>query len=182
MQVRDWQEIVRDVVESEEDAAGWEAIAGPRARGVGEDLYLAHPRSGVYQLKTYTKNPFERKGVGSKVARSLDDEIGSYLPNEGTDRFAVHSRPASKRQAESRAQRVQDTFDPRHEVPGSPDELFNELMHAIESPAFGPLTFDADTRPEPLDGLAGTFDEAESVLNAEMEDLIDEDGIGRGFN
>lgn len=50
--------------------------------GVGEDMYLAHPRAGVFFLKTYAKNPYEVRGVGTRVARNLDDEIGSFLPNQ----------------------------------------------------------------------------------------------------
>lgn len=181
MQVRDWREIVRDVVETDADPNDWRAIAGPREGGLGEDLYLSHPRSGVFLLKTYTKNPFERKGVGSRVARSIDDEIGAYMPERGGDRFAVHSQPATRCEAEARAERVQEALQKYAARPAGSDELFEDFMRAIESPAFGPLTFDPRNRPGSLDGLAGTFDEAEDVLDAEVDALIDEDELDRGF-
>lgn len=181
MRVRDWQEIVRDVVESDAEPDEWRALAGPRNRGLGEDLYLAHPGSGVFLLKTYAKNPLERKGVGTQVARSLDEEIGAYLPSDGPEHFAVQPRPTSKQDAEHRARRLNDILKGHREGERSPESLFGDLMGALDSPAFGPLTYDSDRRPDPLDGLAGTFDEEESVLNAEVDDLIDEDGIGRGF-
>lgn len=181
MRIHDWQDVVRDVVESDVDPDGWRAIAGQRDAGLGEDLYLAHPRSGVFLLKTYTKNPFERKGVGTRVARSLDDEIGPYLPDEGSDRFAVHSRPADSSEAETRAKRLRQTVQSHKHGPESGDEFFDDVMQAIGSPAYGPMTFESGSRPEPLDGLANTFEEAEDVLNAEIQDLIDTDGIDRGF-
>ncbi len=182
MRVRDWRDVVRNVVEGDDSPDQWRAIAGPRARGLGEDLYLAHPRSGVYLLKTYAKNPYERKGVGTQVARSLDDEIGSFLPEEeGPERFAVHPRPTSRPEAERRARRLESVFTDHREGHRPPDALFTDLMDAIDSPAFGPLTYDSHARPDPLDGLAESFDAEESTLDAEIQDLIDDDGIDRGF-
>lgn len=35
MRVRDWQDILKDVVESDADAGGWRAVAGDRNGGVG---------------------------------------------------------------------------------------------------------------------------------------------------
>ena len=97
MRVRDWQDVVRDVVDSGVDPEGWRAVAGDRSHGVGEDLYIGHPSAGVYQIKTYAKNPFQVRGVGSQVARRLDDEIGSYLPRESAGgRFAVQSPPRTR--------------------------------------------------------------------------------------
>lgn len=43
MRVRDWQDIVSDVVDSDADPDDWRAVAGDRASGLGEDLYLGHP-------------------------------------------------------------------------------------------------------------------------------------------
>ena len=92
MRVRDWDDIVADVVESGAEPEGWRAVAGDRANGLGEDLYLGHPNSGVFHLKTYAKNPFEVHGVGTQVARRLDDELGTFFPESSdTSRFAVQS-------------------------------------------------------------------------------------------
>lgn len=181
MRVREWQDVVRDVVEADVTPEDWRAIAGPRQGGVGEDLYLAHPGAGVYVLKTYSKNPYELRGVGGQVARSLDDEIGSYLPETGTGHFAVHPAPNDESEAEERAQRVQEVVRTHAAAPTSPDDLVEDLMTAIDSPAFGPLEYDNRSRPDALDGLTDSFDEAERILNAELEDLIDVDEIDRGF-
>lgn len=87
---------MQDVVESSEDPDGWRAAGGKRAGGLGTDRYLGHPRAAVYQIKTYARNPFSVEGVGTRVARRLDGEIGSFLPTEGEGRFAVRS-PATRR-------------------------------------------------------------------------------------
>jgi len=55
-------------------------------------------------------------------------------------------------------------------------------MEAIDSPAFGPMDYEFDGRPDELDELSDTFEEAEELLSSELEDLIDEDDVDRGFH
>jgi hypothetical protein len=182
MRVRDWDDIVEDVVEQNVDPQGWRAVAGDRAGGVGEDLYVGHPAAGVYQLKTYAKNPFDVRGVGARVARHLDDEIGSYLPAESdTGRFAVQSPPDGEDEAEDRASHLEEVIKAHADAPTTPGDLFDDVMEALDSPAFGPMEYDQYDRPNELDELSSTFEEAEELLDAELEDLVDDDGVGRGF-
>ena len=181
MRIRDWQDILEDVVTSGGDPDGWRAIAGTRSRGIGEDMYLGHPREGLFQLKTYAKNPFEVKGVGSRVARKLDDEIGSFLPEEHDQRFAVQSPPEDEDDAEQKARHLTETIKAHADAPTTPDALFDDVMEAIDSPAFGPLEYDLSDRSESLDELADTFEEAESLLEAEFDDIVRDDEVDRGF-
>jgi len=181
MRVRDWDDVVADVVETEAEPSGWRAVAGDRSRGLGEDLYLGHPTAGVYLLKTYAKNPFEVRGVGTRVARRLDEDIGAYLPQENDARFAIRSAPEDAEGAKSRARRFTETVRAHADAPTTPEDLFTDVMEAIESPAFGPMEYDSTARPDRLDDLSASFEEAESVLNAELDDLIDGDEVGRGF-
>lgn len=182
MRVRDWQEIMQEVVEADVEPNDWRAVVGPREGGIGEDLYLGHPRKGVYLLKSYPKNPFRVRGVGSRIARSIDDELDPILPAEATARFGVQQGVDDSETAERRAKRLQETVQTHADAPTTPDALFEDVMEAIESPAFGPLTVDSTTRTERIDSLAGTFDEAEQLLNNELEELLDQDEIGRGFD
>lgn len=181
MRIREWQDVLRDVIESEADPDGWRAVAGDRSRGLGEDLYLGHPNAGVYQLKTYAKNPFRVRGVGTRVARRLDDEIGSYLPEDRGGRFAVRSAPDGEEVAKERAKRLEETVRTHADAPTTPDALFEDVMDAVESPAFGPMEYDSYGRPENLDRLTESFEEAEELLNAELDELIGADDVDRGF-
>ncbi|ADJ15212.1 hypothetical protein [Halalkalicoccus jeotgali] len=181
MRIREWQDILYDVIESGADPEGWRAVAGDRSQGVGEDLYLGHPGAGVYHLKTYAKNPFSVRGVGTRVARNLDDEIGSYLPEDDRGRFALRSAPESDETARRQAKHLEETIRAHADAPTTPDALFEDVMDAVDSPAFGPMEYDSYGRPENLDRLAEGFDEAEALLNAELDELIDADDVGRGF-
>ena len=182
MRVREWDDIVREVVESKAEPDDWRAVGGDRADGLGEDIYLGHPGVGVFQLKTYAKNPHDVRGVGTQVARSIDDEIGHYLPaDDGAGRFAVQTPPESEDEAEETASALEEVVKAHAEAPTTPGDLFDDVMDTLDSPAFGPMEYEMTDRPGGLDELSTTFEEAEDVLNTELDDLIDEDRVGKGF-
>ncbi|RQG97803.1 hypothetical protein [Natrarchaeobius chitinivorans] len=182
MRIREWQDVLEDVTDRDVDPEGWRAVAGDRAGGVGEDMYLAHPRAGVFFLKTYAKNPYQVRGVGTHVARKLDDEIGSFLPREDSGgRFAVQSPPEDEEHAESVAKRLQTVVETHADAPTRPQDFFDDVMEAVESPAFGPVEYDQYDRPDELEHLSEQFEEADELLNAELEDLIETDEVDRGF-
>jgi hypothetical protein len=182
MRVRDWQDILTDVTESDADPDGWRAVGGDRASGLGEDLFVGHPNAGVFQLKTYAKNPFQVEGVGAQVARRIDDDIEPLFPETdgAAGLFGVQEPVADEETAESRAKRVGSVVETHQDAPTTPQAFFEDVMDALESPAYGPMDFEQHDRPETLDELTGTFEEAEELLDAEFEDVIDED-VERGF-
>ena len=184
MRVRDWQDILGEIIEESDDRNGWRAIAGQRSGGVGEDLYLGHPGAGLYHLKTYAKNPYEVRGVGARVARRIDEDIDPLLPGreDAPGRFGVRRPPEDEDHAEDMATRLEETLKVHSEAPTSPDDLFNDVMEALDSPAFGPMEFELSDRPEQLDDLSDTFEETDELLTSELDDLIDEDEVGRGFH
>jgi hypothetical protein len=181
MRVRDWQEVLEEVVESSAEAGGWRAVAGDQSGGIGEDLYLGHPSGGVYQLKTYAKNPFEVRGVGTQVARRIDDELDPLFPDEEAGRFGVRSPIADESEAERAATELESVLETHADAPTTPDALFEDVMGALDSPAYGPMTHDDTDRPAELDELSGTFEEAERLLDAELDELVSEDEVDRGF-
>ncbi len=182
MRIREWQDILEDVTDKPTDPDDWRAVAGDRSGGVGEDMYLGHPQAGVFFLKTYAKNPFEVRGVGTQVARNVDDEIGSFLPGgESGGRFAVQSPPDDEDHAETLSKRLATVLETHSDAPTRPQDLFDDVMEAIESPAFGPMEYDQYDRPEELDALADRFEEADELLDAELDDLIETDEVDRGF-
>lgn len=181
MRVRDWTDIVEDVVESDVDPAGWRAVGGDRRGGVGETLFLGHPTEGVFALQTYAKNPFEVKGVGSQVARTVDEDLRDLFPEEGGGRFAVQQPPTDEEEAETVATRLEAVVEAHADAPTTPEDFVDDVLDAVDSPAYGPMEFDSHGRPDALDGLADTFEEPTDVLDAELEELVADDGVGRAF-
>ena len=182
MRVRDWDDILRDVVESDIDPAGWRAVGGDRRGGIGEDLYLAHPGVGAFQLKTYAKNPYEVDGVGTRVARRVDEDIEALFPGEGSGSglFGVQEPVEDEDTAKERAKQIETVIETHADAPTTPEALFEDVMDALESPAYGPMEFDHHDRPDPMDDLTDTFEEAQQLLEKEFEDVIDE-SVERGF-
>ncbi|MFC6961828.1 hypothetical protein [Halocatena marina] len=181
MRIRDWQDILTDVVESSATPDDWRAVAGNRQRGVGEDMYLGHPDAGVFHLKTYAKNPFEVKGVGGRVARRIDDDLDPLFPTTDTGRFGVQSPIEDESQAEQTATELEEVIKTHADAPTTPDALFEDVMGALDSPAYGPIEYDQYDRPEQLDELGHTFEEAEELLERDFKDIIGDDGVDRGF-
>jgi len=183
MRIREWKDIVEDVVEKDVDPDDWRAVGGKRAGGVGEDLYLGHPRGGVYHIKTYAKNPYELQGVGTQVARRVDEDLDPLLPgrNDDSGRFAVQQPPEDEDEAQSMATRIEETLKVHSEAPTTGDDFFTDMMEAVDSPAFGPMEYELGDRPDRLDELSETFEDTDELLSAELEDLIDEAGVDRGF-
>jgi hypothetical protein len=182
MRVRDWQSVLEDVTENDADPGDWRAVAGARAAGLGEDHNLGPPGVGVFQLKTYAKNPFEVRGVGTQVARRVDDDIQPLFPAEDVGRFGVQSPVENEAQAEQVGKDLEGVLSAHADAPTTPDDLFEDVMGALDSPAYGPLDYDQHDRSDSLAELAETFEEAEDLLDAELDDLIDEDGTSRGFD
>jgi len=182
MRIRDWDDILAEVVESDVDPAGWRAVGGDRQRGLGEDMYLAHPAVGAFQLKTYAKNPYQVDGVGSQIARRIDDELDPLFPTDDNSNgmFGVQQPAEDEGDAESRVKRLQTVVETHAEAPTTPRAMLEDVMDALESPAYGPMEFDHHDRPEQLEQLSTTFDEAEELLDKELDDLIEED-VERGF-
>jgi len=185
MRVRDWDDLVADVVESDVDPEGWRAVSGDRSSGVGEDMYLGHRNAGVYHLKTFAKNPFEVRGVGAHVARRVDEDLDPLFPGEagleGSGHFAVNDGPADEDEAETMASRVEEVVRTHADAPTTPDALFEDVMDAMDAPAYGQIEHDQYGRPDALDDLSSEFEEAEEVLEAEFEDVVDTSAVGRGF-
>jgi len=181
MKVRDWDDILSDVVESDAEPGGWRAVGGDRANGIGEDMYIGHPAVGAYQLKTYAKNPFQVQGVGAKVARSIDDELDPLFPDDqGSGLFGVQQPVEDEDTAKERAKELETVVETHADAPTSPQALFEDIMGALDSPAYGPMEFGMTDRPEQMDEFTETFEEAEALLDSEFEDIIEED-VERGF-
>jgi hypothetical protein len=183
MRVRDWDDILRDVVESDADPAGWRAVGGDRRDGIGEDLYLAHPAVGTFQLKTYARNPYQVEGVGARVARSVDDELDDLFPTREGDPsgiFGVQQPVDDEETAREQAKRLETVVETHTDAPTTPRAMLEDVMDAVDSPAYGPMEFDGYDRPDRIDQLSETFEEAEELLTTEFEDIVDEN-VERGF-
>lgn len=86
------QDILSDIIhEAKQYPQGWKATFGRDPVRLSYDCYISHPEIGIYLLKEYAKNPFERKGFGAKIARSIDDDIEQQIRKNPGDFGIIHS-------------------------------------------------------------------------------------------
>lgn len=179
MQLKDLRGVIDEIKGKDVSPSGWRAVGGKRGTGPGDDLFLAHPEGGVYLIKAYAKNPFQVKGVGTEVARKVDEEVEAYIPGPGdAGRFSVQTPPASPEEAERTAKRVEGVLKRDLGEGAEPEGLFADVMDALGSPAYGPADY-RRRRSEGLEGLADTFEEEDELLNTELAAELESDGVGR---
>lgn len=80
MKIKSRNDILKDIIQDgKKHPKGWNAAFGKDSTSFSHDCYIFHPHIGIYLLKEYNKNPFEVKGVGSKLARRIDDDIEEQM-------------------------------------------------------------------------------------------------------
>jgi hypothetical protein len=105
------------------------------------------------------------------VGREEYSDRGGSTPDDAVD---------DEEEAKEKAKDLEAVVETHADAPTTPRALVEDMLSALDSPAYGPMEFDQHDRPERMDELSETFEEAESLLDAEFEDVIDED-VERGF-
>ena len=111
----------------------------------------------------------------------LKDVVESLFPERGTGGFGVQQPPEDDDDAEEKVKNLATVLETHADAPTTPDALFEDVMDAVDSPAYGPMDFDHYDRPDRLDELRDTFEEAEKLLEAEFDDVVD-DSVDRGIH
>ena len=86
MEIKSRDGILNDMLkDSKKYPKGWIATFGKDPLHFSNDYYVFNPNVGVYLLKEYQKNPFQIKGIGSKIARHLDEDIKDNIHKKTGD-------------------------------------------------------------------------------------------------
>lgn len=75
--VKDLQQILKEIMREGKKFPGeWKSIIAPTRDFSGNDLLVFHPTEGpVFQVRAYEKNPLQMQGIGTRVARSVDEDF-----------------------------------------------------------------------------------------------------------
>jgi hypothetical protein len=86
VKIKSRNNILKDIIrDGKKHPNGWNATFGKDTTSFSQDCYIFHPQIGIYLLKEYHKNPFEMKGLGSKLARRIDDDIHEQMQRKSGD-------------------------------------------------------------------------------------------------
>ena len=86
MKIKSRSEILNDVLrDGKKNPKNWRAVFGKDNTLHSSDYYLFNPKTGIYLIKEYEKNPFVVKGIGSKIARHVDEDVDIKLSKHNGD-------------------------------------------------------------------------------------------------
>ncbi|MEM0467258.1 MAG: hypothetical protein QXX20_06665 [Candidatus Thermoplasmatota archaeon] len=89
MKIKQRQEVLEDIIkDSKKKPKGWKAAFGRDILAASYDYYIFNPSVGIYLIKEYQKNPYEIKGIGTKIARRIDDDIEEKV-NQNAQEFGI---------------------------------------------------------------------------------------------
>lgn len=153
-------EIIRD---GKRHPKGWSAAFGNDPALLSHDCYIFHPNVGVYLLKEYNKNPYEVKGVGSKIARHIDDDIENRIAKQSGD-FGILQGDIQKILIN-----INKGISPKKILEGAIQG--NDLGLKI------PVRGHASTSKETFERLDSTFSHKQKKLADTFEKMVSDDGL-----
>ncbi len=130
---------------------------------MSHDCYIFHPNIGIYLLKEYIKNPFEVKGVGSKLARHIDDDIAEQMRKKSGD-FGIIQGDIRK-----------ILTNINRGIP--PEQILNSAMNGDDLGLTIPVRGRASTSESTFHSLKSTFTHQQKKLDTCFEKMVSDDGL-----
>ena len=165
MKIKDRREILNDIIhDGKKHPRGWKAIFGKDNHRLTRDYYLMNPNSGIYYMKEYDKNPFIVKGIGSKIARKIDDEIENEIAKNKAD-FGIIQGDFQKI-----IKNIQRGI--------KPDNIFNEAIKGKKDLGITiPVRGKASSSKEKFQNLNQVLLNNRKKINSKIEKIANEDGL-----
>jgi hypothetical protein len=156
------------IQEGKQHPDGWSATFGSDPQSFSHDCYMFHPSVGIYLIKEYDKNPYEVKGIGSKIARHIDDDIMDRLANQSGD-FGILQGDIP-----TILENINKGIPPRKILEG-----------AIQGKDLGlkiPVRGHASTSKETYEYLDSAFSPKQKRLSSDFEKIVADDGLYSSYD
>ena len=164
MKIKSRTEILDDIInESEKHPKGWKAAFGRDDFLLSDDFYIFNPNSGLYLLKEYRKNPYEIKGIGSKIARNIDDDIEVKIKNQSGN-FGI---------IQGNIQKILKNL----ENGIKPSKIFEEGIKGNDLGIRIPLKGKAFSSKESFNYIRNSYSDKQKSIDQKFEKLLDKDGV-----
>lgn len=169
MKIKPRNDILRDIIrDGKKHPNGWSAAFGEETTSFSHDCYIFHPDIGIYLLKEYSKNPFETKGVGLKLARHIDEDIQEQITKKSGN-FGIIKGDVGKILANiSRG------------VP--PETILSSALQGDDLGLTIPVRGQASTSKDAFNSLRTTYSEKQKKLETCFEKIMTEDGLYRSYD
>jgi hypothetical protein len=156
------------IQEGKQHPDGWSATFGSDPQSFSHDCYMFHPSVGIYLIKEYDKNPYEVKGVGGKIARSIDDDISDRLTDQSGDFGILQGNIPTI------LENINKGIPPRKILEG-----------AIQGKDLGlriPVRGNASTSKATYEYLDSAFSPKQKMLTSDFEKMVADDGLYSSYD
>ena len=164
MEIKSRNKILNDIIkDSKKHPKGWKAAFGKDKNLLSNDCYIFNPNVGIYLLKEYHKNPFKVKGMGSKIARNIDEDIEKNIKKNVGD-FGIIQGDVKKI--------IRNIDKGVH-----PNKIFEEGLKGNDLGIKVPIKGKASTSYESFKYLRNNYTKKQKRLDSKFEKIMREDGI-----
>jgi hypothetical protein len=168
VKIKPRNDILRDIIrDAKKHPKGWNATFGYDTNLFSHDCYIFHPSIGIYLLKEYNKNPFEVKGMGSKLARRIDEDIEEQINRKSGD-FGI---------IQGDIQKILRNINKG--IP--PQQILTSAMNGRDLGITIPVQGQASTSKDTFQRIKSTFSPHQKKLETCFEKMVSEDGIYRSY-
>jgi hypothetical protein len=168
VKIKPRNDILRDIIrDAKKQPKGWSAAFGQDSSLFSHDCYIFHPGIGIYLLKEYNKNPFEIKGIGSKLARHIDEDIEEQITKKSGD-FGIIQGDIQK-----------ILFNINKGIP--PQQILTSAMSGEDLGITIPVQGRASTSKDSFHSLKNTFSSQQKKLETCFEKIVTDDGIYKSY-
>ncbi|PNX47226.1 MAG: hypothetical protein BV459_04855 [Thermoplasmata archaeon M11B2D] len=164
VKIKPRNDILKDIIrDGKKHPNGWHAAFGKDPSLFSHDCYIFHPHIGIYLLKEYNKNPFEVKGVGSKLARHIDDDIQEQMSRKSGD-FGIIKGD------------IQKIFlNIQRGIP--PQQILSSALQGDDLGLTIPVQGRASTSIDTFHSLKNVFSHQQRKLETHLKKMVSDDGL-----
>jgi hypothetical protein len=157
-------EILREIIrDGKKHPKGWRAAYGGDSSSLSHEYYIFHPNIGVYLVKEYNKNPYEIKGLGSKLARHLDEDIQEQIIKTSGN-FGILQGDIQKILANI-----------QRGIP--PEKILSSAIHGDDLGLTIPVRGQISTSVDAFRSLKNSFSSQQKKLTSHLEKMATDDGL-----
>jgi len=168
VKIKTRNDILRNIIrDGKKHPKGWHAAFGRDSILFSHDCYIFHPNIGIYLLKEYNKNPFEIKGLGSKLARRIDEDIQEQMIKKSGDFGIVQG---DIRKIVGNIQRG---------IP--PQQILTSALQGEDLGITIPVQGHASTSKDTFHSLKNTFSPKQKKLEIHLEKMISDDRLFNSY-
>jgi hypothetical protein len=168
VKIKQRSEILQDIIrDAKKKPKGWKAAFGKDDLHASHDYYIFNPDVGIYLLKEYQKNPYQIKGIGSKIARRIDDDIQEKITKNSKD-FGIIQGDFYKIMMN-----IQNGIEP--------NKILEEGIKGNDLGITIPLKGKASGSQETFQEIKQCYTQKQKTLTAKYEKMLADDGLTTAY-